>query len=78
MYIDNFRTYAVLGAVTPKHVTPRTHAVGTTSGRVLCGKVKPEHLADSCATDPAVLPTCLACLTQLRGLYAIGGSKVRP
>lgn len=61
LYIINYETRAVLGMVTPRHGRPRTHAVGKTTGRVLCGGVRPEHLADRLATNVEALPTCPRC-----------------
>ena len=66
LYTENYATRAVAGAATPAHGTPRTHAVGRTTGRVVCGTVKPEHiLADPHATPEEVLPTCPVCLRAL-------------
>jgi hypothetical protein len=72
LYHLNFATRAVLGAVTPSRGTPRTHAVGRGSGRVVCGTVDPSHLADVHATPEHVLPTCSRCLVRLQTILKNG------
>jgi len=66
-------TRAVLADAYPRGRRPPsllTHAVEVTPegdvARVLCGRVTVDHLADSCASDPAADPTCPRCRRALR------------
>jgi hypothetical protein len=56
------KTRALLGAAYRRaDAVPRTHAINLATGAALCGRVKPEHVADEEATNEDLPATCPVC-----------------